>query len=123
MNKVKEFHKKMDLAINQPFSKELLEFRMRLIFEEVQELADAGLRLEGDLDQGEIYVMLQDFLKELCDVVYVVKGTAVSFGMDFDKAFSLVHKANMSKLPLTKDENGKVLKGKNYQLPDLEDCV
>ena len=123
MNKVKEFHKKMDLAINQPFSKELLEFRMRLIFEEVQELADAGLNLEGNLDQGEIYVMLQDFLKELCDVVYVVKGTAVSFGMDFDKAFSLVHKANMSKLPLTKDENVKVLKGKNYQLPDLEDCV
>ena len=123
MKKVKEFHKKMDLAINQPFSKELLEFRMRLIFEEVQELADAGLRLEGDLDQGEIYVMLQDFLKELCDVVYVVKGTAVSFGMDFDKAFNLVHKANMSKLPLTKDENGKVLKGKNYQLPDLEGCI
>jgi len=123
MKKVKEFHKKMDLAINQPFSKELLEFRMRLIFEEVQELADAGLRLEGDLDQGEIYVMLQDFLKEMCDVVYVVKGTAVSFGMDFDAAFNLVHKANMSKLPLTKDENGKVLKGKNYQLPDLEGCI
>ena len=123
MNKVKEFHKKMDLAINQPFSKELLEFRMRLIFEEVQELADAGLRLEGDLNQGEIYVMLQDFLKEMCDVVYVVKGPAVSFGMDFDMAFNLVHKANMSKLPLTKDENGKVLKGNNYQLPDLEDCV
>lgn len=123
MKKVKEFHKKMDLAISQPFSKELLEFRMRLIFEEVQELADAGLRLEGDLDQGEIYVMLQDFLKEMCDVVYVVKGTAVSFGMDFDTAFNLVHKANMSKLPLTKDENGKVLKGNNYQLPDLEGCV
>ncbi len=123
MKKVKEFHKKMDLAIDQPFSKELLEFRMKLIFEEVQELADAGLRLEGDLDQGEIYVMLQDFLKELCDVVYVVKGTAVSFGMDFDKAFNLVHKANMSKLPLKKDENGKVMKGDNYQFPELEGCV
>ena len=86
MNKVKKFHEKMELAINQPFSKELLEFRMKLILEEVQELAEAGFRLEGNLDQGEIYVMLQDFLKEICDVVYVLKGTAVSFGMDFDKA-------------------------------------
>ena len=123
MKKVRKFHEKMELAVDQPFSKELLEFRMKLIFEEVQELAEVGFRLEGNLDQGEIYVMLQDFLKELCDVVYVLKGTSISFGMDFDKAFSLVHKANMSKLPLTKDENGKVLKGKNYQLPDLEGCI
>ena len=123
MQKVRKFHEKMELAIDQPFSKELLEFRMKLILEEVQELAEAGFRLEGNLDQGEIYVMLQDFLKEMCDVVYVLKGTAVSFGMDFDAAFNLVHKANMSKLPLTKDENGKVLKGNNYQFPDLEGCV
>ena len=65
MKKVRKFHEKMDLAVDQPFSIELLEFRMKLIFEEVQELAEAGFRLEGNLDQGEIYVMLQDFLKEL----------------------------------------------------------
>ena len=123
MEKVRKFHEKMELAIDQPFSKELLEFRMKLIFEEVQELAEVGFQLEGNIDQGETYVLMQDFLKELCDVVYVLKGTAVSFGMDFDTAFNLVHKANMSKLPLTKDEKGKVLKGKNYQLPDLEGCV
>ena len=82
MDKVKEFHQKVNLAVDEPFSKELLEFRMKLIFEEVQELADVALRLEENLDQGEQYVMLQDFLQEMCDVVYVLKGTAVSFGMD-----------------------------------------
>jgi predicted HAD superfamily Cof-like phosphohydrolase len=123
MKRVKEFHEKMELAIDQPFSKELLELRMRLIFEEVQELAEVGLDLESNLDQEERHVMLQDFLKEMCDVVYVIKGTAVSFGMDFDNAYEFVHKSNMSKFPFTKDEKGKVLKGKNYKPPILEECV
>ncbi len=123
MKKVKEFHEKMELAIDQPFSKELLELRMRLIFEEVQELAEVGLDLEGNLDQEERHVLMQDFLKEMCDVIYVIKGTAVSFGMDLDKAYDLVHKSNMSKFPFTKDETGKVLKGKNYKPPVLEECV
>ena len=123
MKKVREFHEKMELAIDQPFSKELLELRMRLIFEEVQELAEVGLDLEGNLDLEERHVMMQDFLKEMCDVVYVLKGTAVSFGMDFDRAYNLVHKSNMSKYPFTKCEHGKVLKGKNYKPPVLEECV
>ncbi len=123
MKKVREFHKKMELAIDQPFSKELLEFRMKLILEEVQELAEAGIELESNLDLEERHVLMQDFLKEMCDIVYVIKGTAVSFGMDFDKAYNLVHKSNMSKYPFTKCEHGKVLKGKNYKPPVLEECV
>jgi len=59
----------------------------------------------------------------MCDVVYVIKGMAVSFGMDFDKAFKLVHKSNMSKLPLIKDANGKVQKGLNYEPPVLEGLI
>ena len=121
MQKVRKFHEKMELAVDQPFSKELLEFRMKLIFEEVQELAEVGFQLEGNIDQGETYVLMQDFLKELCDVVYVLKGTAVSFGLNFDKAYNLVHKSNMSKYPFTKCEHGKVLKGKNYKPPVLEE--
>ena len=123
MNKVREFHEKMELAVDQPFSKELLEFRMKLIFEEVQELAEAGIELDSNLDLEERHVLMQDFLKEMCDIVYVIKGTAVSFGMDFDKAYNLVHKSNMSKYPFTKCEHGKVLKGKNYKPPVLEECV
>ena len=123
MNKVREFHEKMELAVDKPFSKELLEFRMKLIFEEVQELAEAGIELDSNLDLEERHVLMQDFLKEMCDIVYVIKGTAVSFGMDFDKAYDLVHKSNMSKYPFTKCEHGKVLKGKNYKPPVLEECI
>jgi predicted HAD superfamily Cof-like phosphohydrolase len=123
MKKVREFHEKMELAVDQPFSKELLEFRMKLIFEEVQELAEVGMTIETNTNETERRVLLQDFLKEMCDVIYVIKGTAVSFGMDLDEAYDLVHKSNMSKFPFTKDDSGKVMKGKNYKPPVLEECI
>jgi len=123
MKRVKEFHEKMELAINQPYSKELMDFRLRLLFEEIQELASAALDIETNTHTEERHVMMQDLLKEMCDVVYVIKGMAVSFGMDFDKAFELVHKSNMSKLPLIKDANGKVQKGLNYEPPILEGLI
>jgi len=123
MKKVREFHEKMELAIDQPYSKELMDFRLRLLFEEIQELASAALDIETTTNPEERHVMMQDLLKEMCDVVYVIKGMAVSFGMDFDKAFKLVHKSNMSKLPLIKDANGKVQKGLNYEPPVLEGLI
>ena len=123
MKKVREFHEKMELAVDQPFSKELLEFRMKLIFEEIQELAEVGMTIETNANETERRVLLQDFLKEMCDVIYVIKGTAVSFGMDLDAAYNLVHKSNMSKFPFTKDDSGKVMKGKNYKPPVLEECI
>ena len=123
MKKVREFHEKMELAIDQPYSKELMDFRLRLLFEEIQELASAALDIETSTNPEERHVMMQDLLKEMCDVVYVIKGMAVSFGMDFDKAFKLVHKSNMSKLPLIKDANGKVQKGLNYEPPILEGLI
>lgn len=123
MKRVREFHEKMELAIDQPYSKELMDFRLKLIFEEIQELAEVALELETNLDLEERHVMMQDLLKEMCDVVYVIKGMAVSFGMDFEKAFELVHKSNMSKLPLIKDASGKVQKGLNYEPPILEGLI
>ena len=123
MKKVREFHEKMELAIDQPYSKELMDFRLRLLFEEIQELASAALDIETNTHTEERHVMMQDLLKEMCDVVYVIKGMAVSFGMDFDQAFDLVHKSNMSKLPLIKDANGKVQKGLNYEPPVLEGLI
>ena len=123
MNKVREFHEKMKLAIDEPYSKELMDFRLKLLFEEIQELATAALDIEELNDKDDRYGLMQNLLKEMCDVVYVIKGMAVSFGMDFDGAFKLVHKSNMSKLPLIKDADGKVLKGLNYEPPILEGLV
>ena len=50
MKRVREFHEKMELAIDKPYSKELMEFRLKLIIEEKQELAEVALDLETNLD-------------------------------------------------------------------------
>jgi len=113
----------MELAIDQPYSKELMNFRLQLFFEEIQELATAALDVEEAEDTLERAVLMQKLLKEMCDVVYVIKGMAVSFGMDFEEAFKLVHESNMSKLPLLKDADGKVQKGLNYEPPILEGLI
>ena len=66
-------------------------------------------------------------LKELADLVYVCAQYAANMGWDLDEALRLVHESNMSKLgpdgkPIRRAD-GKVLKGPNYQKPDLEHLV
>ena len=68
-----------------------------------------------------------DKLKELTDLLYVAYQFAEVKGWDLDEAFRRVHYSNLSKVG--KDgralyrEDGKVLKGPNYQPPDLHDLV
>lgn len=125
---LKEFHEAMDMAHNKGLSTELLEFRMSLIIEEVNELEEAARDIIECIIRGEpIAASFQTaLLKELADVQYVVSGFADSIGLPLDAAFHRVHWSNMSKLvdgkPL-KREDGKVLKGPNYTPPDLTDLV
>ncbi len=69
----------------------------------------------------------ENCLKELADLVYVCYQYASNLGWNLDEAMDRVHKSNMSKLdeygnPVLR-EDGKVLKGPNYQPPDLSDLV
>lgn len=66
-------------------------------------------------------------LKELGDLVYVCWQFAMSQGWDLDEAMDRIHKSNMSKLgedgkPIHRFD-GKLMKGPNYQPPDLTDLV
>lgn len=113
---VKEFHEAFGAAIDKPFSKELLRLRERLIMEEATETI-AELYDEPS-DSGKALT------KELADLIYVVVGTAVTFGLPLEEVFNEVHKSNMSKLgedgkPIYR-EDGKVLKGPNYKEPNLD---
>ena len=93
----------------------LLKLRADLIAEETSEVI---AEFEADkLDKAAL-------TKELADLLYVVYGAAVTFGLPLDVVFNRVHASNMSKLldgkPL-KRQDGKVLKGPNYQPPKLDD--
>ena len=90
--------------------------RRTLIQEEFKELMYAISNQEDD-----------EVLKELCDLVYVCVGFAVTYGWSFDTAFNRVHKSNMSKLdtegnPLYR-EDGKVIKSDCYEPPKLANLV
>jgi predicted HAD superfamily Cof-like phosphohydrolase len=93
-----------------------------LIVEEFKEFLDA----ENQLIMG-LRVNAAECLKELADLVYVCYQYAENLGWDLDEALNRVHLSNMSKLgedgqPIRR-EDGKVLKGPNYQPPTLTDLV
>jgi len=94
----------------------------RLIVEEFKEFLEA----EQQLIMG-LKVNSAECLKELADLVYVCYQYAANLGWDLDEALDRVHQSNMSKLddngnPIYR-EDGKVLKSKNYQPPNLTDLV
>ena len=66
-------------------------------------------------------------LKELADLVYVCYQYAENMEWDLDEAMNRVHRSNMSKLGLDgkpiRRNDGKVLKGPNYQPPILKDLI
>jgi len=104
--------------------KQLWDMQVRLIEEESQEFTEAAGECFADPENID---RRTDLLKELSDLVFVCYQFAAAFNLDLDKAMTLVFESNMSKLdeqgkPIYRPD-GKVLKGPNYQPPDLMSCV
>ena len=95
-------------------------YQKNLIVEEFKEFLEAEgfLFMHGKNHQ-------EHTLKELADLVYVCYQYAENMGWFLDEALHRVHQSNLSKLdedgePILR-EDGKVLKGPNYEPPHLED--
>ncbi len=122
LDKVREFHEVYGAAIKASpdiSDKDLNQFRLTLLQEELDELKEA-------LQQGDVV----ETLDALIDLQYVLDGAFLSFGLHGakDDAFAEVHRSNMSKLgedgkPVLRESDGKVLKGPNYFKPDLEQFI
>ena len=108
-------------AYKVPNTLEQLNLQLTLIGEEVSEFVQANRDMNMMLP-----ITRADTLKELADVAYVLYQYAACMDWDLDEALQRVHTSNMSKLlngmPIRR-EDGKVLKGPNYQPPDLIDLV
>lgn len=111
------------------YNPKTLYLRMNLITEELNELQDEVEKsiFEFKEHSGEVTKETkQKILKELCDLMYVVSGFAVTFGLPVQVAFNRVHASNMSKIVNgipELNEWGKVEKGNNYKPPNMEDLV
>jgi predicted HAD superfamily Cof-like phosphohydrolase len=93
-----------------------MQLRFDLIKEELDELKEA-------MDTKN----LKEIADALTDILYVTYGAGYAYGINLDKCFKEVQRANMSKLgkdgkPIF-NEKGKVMKGPNYSKPDLEKFV
>ena len=89
------------------------KLRFDLIKEELNELEQAM--------KGKDLIEVAD---ALTDILYVTYGAGCAYGIDLDKCFKEVQRANMSKLgkdgkPIY-NEKGKVMKGPNYLPPNLK---
>lgn len=88
--------------------RESKNLRITLMAEELAELERA---LEHD--------DLIDIADGLCDLLYVVIGTAVAYGMDIEPLFNEVQRSNMTKKGGPLSPLGKRLKTDNYSPPNL----
>ena len=104
--------------------KQLWDMQTRLVKEEVAEFLIAADECFADPENTKAR---EEVVKELSDLVFVCYQFAATYGIDLDKAMTLVFESNLSKLdeqgkPIYR-EDGKVLKGPNYAPPDLADCL
>ena len=104
--------------------KALWDMQVGLINEESCEFLEAAEELFADPENN---TTRENLVKELSDLVFVCYQFAAAYNIDLDKAMTLVFESNLSKLdeqgePIYR-EDGKVLKGPNYQPPDLADCL
>ena len=103
------------------FIKIALQNRQRtLIVEEAKEFLEAADECFADPENDK---RRAELLKELGDLVFVCYQFAATYNLDLDETMNRIYESNMSKLdeqgkPIYR-EDGKVLKGPNYQEPDL----
>ena len=116
---VKTFMKTFGLMVRtkpQFPDEETMQLRYDLIKEELNELEQA-MKTKN----------LKEIADALTDILYVTYGAGYAYGINLDKCFKEVQRANMSKLgndgkPIY-NEKGKVMKGPNYSEPNLKQFV
>ena len=93
-----------------------IQLRYNLIKEELNEL-ELAMKTKNLIEVADA----------LTDILYVTYGAGYAYGINLDKCFKEVQRANMSKLgkdgkPIY-NEKGKVMKGPNYLEPNLKQFV
>ena len=134
--RVEDFHAKFGSTIGMTPALRERELRAKLIMEEaVETVAAMGFTVYATIEQngvpGEAPHQLTGFTKSfqepnfdevidgLADLLYVVYGAAVTFGIDLEPFFAEVHKTNMAKEGGATRADGKVLKPEGWKAPDI----
>ncbi len=142
-DRVRQFHQKFGHPVSKWLNistEELRALRVRLLLEEVLELADAAglIIFNAGHEMDETRITIESRVEEdgalktpdialmadaLGDIDYVTQGAALVFGIPLNAVGIEIHASNMSKLgadgqPIYR-EDGKILKGPNYFKPNI----
>lgn len=105
---VAEFHRELGHPSGDSPTIRRPGLRAELIREEAKETVDA-------IEAGDLVLAVDG----LCDLMYVVLGAAVEFGIDLEPVFDEVHRSNLAKKGGTKRADGKTLKPPGWTPPDV----
>lgn len=112
---VHKFHDKFGAVVGDihlPVAPEVTKLRKDLIEEEHIELQHA-------LETGNY----EHISKEAADLIYVILGTMVSYGIDINPIWDAVHESNMNKVGGSKRPDGKVMKPAGWVPPDIKEIL
>jgi predicted HAD superfamily Cof-like phosphohydrolase len=120
IEQVKEFNKVFGIEHNNKptlISRKKWSLREELMYEELNEYYAACM------DRS-----LTEVADALGDMLYILCGTILAHGMQdkITEVFNEIHRSNMSKIEdgvVLRREDGKVLKGKNYFKPNINQIL
>jgi predicted HAD superfamily Cof-like phosphohydrolase len=107
-----EFHKAMDCYMGTTPKEppvDVISLRNKLEIEEYGELIRAA-----NIDHN-----LPETADAIVDLIYVLIGRAVAYGIDLRPLWDEVHRSNMAKAPRILRADGKVLKPPGWTPPDV----
>jgi predicted HAD superfamily Cof-like phosphohydrolase len=133
LEKVKEFMQGVGQDVNTiptQVSKEAAILRVKLLVEEVLELAEASgvtITLNGQVvaDKDLEYAQegdqdLVEVADALADIEYVMHGASLTYGLPAQEVFDEVHRNNMLKIERGSfNKDGKFIKPQNHPKVDL----
>jgi predicted HAD superfamily Cof-like phosphohydrolase len=109
---VREFHEAFDIPVSEmphlPVDDNRRELRQKLLNQEFKEYR-----------KGERKNDLVAIADGLADMVYIICGTAIEYGIPFDKVFAEVHRSNMTKVR----EGEFINKGDDFSPPRIAKII
>jgi predicted HAD superfamily Cof-like phosphohydrolase len=126
---VAEFHARFDFVDRETPGvpdEATVRFRLRLMAEEFFETIEAAVLIDpvalditrNAIVRSPVHVDLPAFADGLTDLLYVIVGTLLAFGIDGGPIARLVHEANCKKGPA--GVSGKPTKPDGWKPPDVE---
>lgn len=129
-NKVREFHRVGGATIGETPAIRDAELRARLILEEAAETVTA---LVGGSRANDLFAQLSakegtppdlvEAIDGMCDVLYVIFGTAVACGIDLQMFFDEVHRTNLEKANGPRRADGKIEKPPGWEPPRIREML